>query len=327
MNIDEDLLDGDFVYLYWIHLPEHDDITKQGYVGYTKDYNKRMKDHTYSYKHYTETGQTHHPCLYQAFDKYGIENMVSEVVFYGDKDSTYSMEALLRAEPYVGWNVVKGGNVGNRGVALSEETKRKISIAKTGQKQSAETIRKRVKSRAGYCHSEETKAKMSKSISEAMRLKHTPEERSERSRRAAQTAKANGYVQTAETQRKKSEAMKKYGLASSVIAKGQQHLQDVKNDLGQYGRAFHPKHKYLYECPHGIFGELNTVAELEGKNSPAAVRLLFNSEESPEFVKHKRGTDEYWECLKKLRDLVPDEVLEKYAKYEERVWQGYQGDA
>lgn len=325
--LDDGLLGKGFCYVYWIHLEEHDDPTTQGYIGYTKNFKRRMRDHRYSYSTWQEKKETHNPCLMQAFDKYGFENTIAEVIFAGDMDSAYEMEKLMRHKPYTGWNVVRGGKSGNVGISPSPEAIEKNRQAKLGKKQSPETIRKRVESRKGYTPTEETRRLMSESISKSLHERYTPEELSDKSRRAAATRKENGYVVSEETREKKRLAMKKYGLASSVIAKGRQHLEDVKNDLGQYGRAFHPKHQYLYECPHGLFGELSTVAELEGRNSPASVRTLFNSDNYPEFIVHKRGTDGYWRCLKKLRDMVPDDILEKYSKYEERVWEGYEGEA
>jgi 5-methylcytosine-specific restriction endonuclease McrA len=49
----------------------------------------------------------------------------------------------------------------NKGKAMSQEQKDKLSIAKKGIRQSQETIAKQVASRAGYKHSEETKQKIS----------------------------------------------------------------------------------------------------------------------------------------------------------------------
>jgi len=65
----------------------------------------------------------------------------------------------------VAWNKGKKGmQVGwNKGKHLSDETKKKLSIANKGKKQSAETIKKRVDANKGFKHSDKTKKQLSES--------------------------------------------------------------------------------------------------------------------------------------------------------------------
>lgn len=57
----------------------------------------------------------------------------------------------------------KGRVSPNKGKAMSDAQKHKLSIAKTGTFQSSDTIARQVASRAGYKHSEETKKKIANS--------------------------------------------------------------------------------------------------------------------------------------------------------------------
>ena len=139
--------------VYWIHLPEHSDIFKEGYVGITKNIEKRINDHKKYSKNYH---------LKNAFKKH--DNMIVTVVFEGNRNDCYMIENLLRNVDKIGWNIAKGGLFLSKlakkaqiekikGVALTQEHKNNISI---GLKQSNHPLH-------GSFHTEESKKKMSDS--------------------------------------------------------------------------------------------------------------------------------------------------------------------
>lgn len=120
--------------LYWIRHQEHTDIFSQGYVGVSKNVEKRWYDH----KTYTENAH-----LKNAITKYGWDNLVKEVVLIADDDYCLDIEAKLRSTNQLGWNIVKGGgmppsSLGKKFGPMSEETKAKVSTAKKGHRHTPE---------------------------------------------------------------------------------------------------------------------------------------------------------------------------------------------
>jgi hypothetical protein len=98
--------------VYWIHLEEHTDMFSQGYIGVSNNTKKRWYDHS------------NKPCnnhLKNAIDKYGWNNLIKEVILVAEKTYCLIIEAKLRAEDKIGWNVTKGGgnpphiNIWNKG--------------------------------------------------------------------------------------------------------------------------------------------------------------------------------------------------------------------
>ena len=177
--------------VYWVHRPEHTDILRQGYVGISKRFERRIWEHL---------KLTQNRYLKNAINKYGWDNLVKEKVLIGKEDYCLEIESKLRPADKIGWNLVKGGNkppitIGgfkkgmtawNKGKACTEETKAKVSagVAKlwqdpeyrqhmsdvhkgnssfAGKKHSAETIEKIRLAKIGKKHSIETREKMSKS--------------------------------------------------------------------------------------------------------------------------------------------------------------------
>ena len=87
--------------VYWIHLPEHTNYNTQGYVGITKDFNKRLINHK---------RQAPNPHFGNAIFKYGWENLVKGVIADGlDLEGAELLEEMLRPEKRIGWNVNIGG--------------------------------------------------------------------------------------------------------------------------------------------------------------------------------------------------------------------------
>ena len=144
--------------VYWVRQAEHTDIFSQGYVGVTNNFTSRMTDHK-------RGGENAH--FRNAINKYGWDNLVKEIIVIAEKDYCLDLETKLRPTNEIGWNLVKGGGIPpsflgkkrsesnilklkNR--VFSEETKQKMSIAMTGNKNNL-----------GNKRSEETKKKLSQS--------------------------------------------------------------------------------------------------------------------------------------------------------------------
>lgn len=160
--------------VYWIRAQHHSDITSEGYVGVSKNANKRwMYGHFWAHR----KGRHENPRLANAISKYGWDSLIKTVVVISTEAYCYELEAKLRSSESIGWNLAVGGGkppvtksrgkdyvsplkgkkretpwmVGrspaNKGVAASEETRAKLSAAKKGRKQTPEQIAKRVASR------------------------------------------------------------------------------------------------------------------------------------------------------------------------------------
>jgi hypothetical protein len=121
--------------VYWVHRPEHTDILRQGYVGISKRFERRIWEHL---------KLTQNRYLKNAINKYGWDSLVKEKVLIGKEDYCLDIEAKLRPEDKIGWNLVKGGNkppvnrwnAGTKGLmtswlkgkSLPEEIKAKVSV-------------------------------------------------------------------------------------------------------------------------------------------------------------------------------------------------------
>jgi hypothetical protein len=93
-------------YVYWIHLPEHTNITTQGYVGATK---ANIKERWSAHKRWVKQPLTQgSERLYAALNS--DNELIYEVVF-----TTYNyqecldLEAMYRPERHIGWNKARGG--------------------------------------------------------------------------------------------------------------------------------------------------------------------------------------------------------------------------
>ena len=89
-------------YLYWIHYPDHTDISSQGYVGVS------LNDKTLSMREWRHRNKTENPILPHAFAKGAILEVVEE---YNDYESALARESELRPDPQIGWNIAAGGGM------------------------------------------------------------------------------------------------------------------------------------------------------------------------------------------------------------------------
>ena len=92
--------------VYWIRLSEHTDIATQGYVGVSKQPEKRWKQHL---KKSTIVCQEKNH-LYCAVNKYSWGKLIKETVLYGEESFCYETELNLRPTNNIGWNIKTGGN-------------------------------------------------------------------------------------------------------------------------------------------------------------------------------------------------------------------------
>jgi hypothetical protein len=91
------------MFIYWIKHKNHADITKQGYVGITVDFNQRM----FSHKSYAVSG-FEYP-ISKAIRKYKWENLEKKIILEGDEEYCQMIEFKLRPKQRIGWNLNCGG--------------------------------------------------------------------------------------------------------------------------------------------------------------------------------------------------------------------------
>lgn len=121
--------------VYWIHIKEHTNLIKEGYIGVSKNFNKRKKGHIKSCKN-----QKHeNPILTRAYNKYGYENILFDIILVGDKNYCFELEEKLRPEKYIGWNINKGGiappiHYGDKNPSKRPEIRKILSEQKLGDK-------------------------------------------------------------------------------------------------------------------------------------------------------------------------------------------------
>ena len=136
-------------FVYWIHNEQETDIATQGYVGITKDLDRRIKQH-------------------KVVNKHIIENRQVDLFLCGEKEFCKEIEYNLRPKKNIGLNIAVGGGIPPdvTGIKRSEKTKLLMSqnnVGFKGRKHSDETKRKMSESRKGFGkpHTEETKKKLS----------------------------------------------------------------------------------------------------------------------------------------------------------------------
>jgi hypothetical protein len=133
--------------VYWIHSSEETDIKTQGYVGITKDLERRIREHS------------------RKLDL--IDNRVVDIYLCGELSYCKEVEKTLRPHRNIGLNISEGGGMppDATGIRRSVETKEKMKanmVGFRGRKHTEESRRKmRSHKRIGKKHTEETKKKLS----------------------------------------------------------------------------------------------------------------------------------------------------------------------
>jgi hypothetical protein len=92
--------------VYWIHKPEHTDITKQGYVGIT---HKRIRDRWVDHKSSSRRNpDANCAVVNRAIRKH--PDLIYEVVLVADtREYCERIEGLLRPTNNIGYNIARGG--------------------------------------------------------------------------------------------------------------------------------------------------------------------------------------------------------------------------
>jgi hypothetical protein len=165
-------------YVYWLHLPEHTDISSQGYIGVSIDPKQRLWEHKNDARKETH----HNKYLERIINKH---ELIQSIIFTGNIKECYTYEEELRPTKNIGWNLNRGGDrppsnkgkkfssehcanitkgkIGKKRAPVTNETKQKISQAHTGRKHSEEHKEKVRQARLGTTRSVETKKKLSES--------------------------------------------------------------------------------------------------------------------------------------------------------------------
>lgn len=125
--------------VYWIHLPNHTDITSQGYVGITS---RSERAELRLYEHRIQRTNQH---LSNAFDLYG-NTIIQTILVKGSKEYCLEIEKKLRPNNHIGWNIAPGGGIPKsrkgmgptktsfvKGHSVSEDTKQKLYKANIGK--------------------------------------------------------------------------------------------------------------------------------------------------------------------------------------------------
>jgi group I intron endonuclease len=140
-------------------------LNGKSYIGQTvyDSPQKRWNVHKNNY-----SKERHQEYLYRAMRKDGFENFEFSILCICKKDELSELECRYindyKTFGTEGYNMTSGGE-GRRDFKLSEETKRKISLAEKGKVISEETRKKLSIAGTGRKLTEETKAKMKETIS------------------------------------------------------------------------------------------------------------------------------------------------------------------
>lgn len=172
-------------FVYWVRLPEHSDIFSEGYVGFTsKTVSERYKSH----KTDSKRDQYSHTPFYKAMNKYK-ELLIVETICEGSNDYCLMLENKLRPSPSIGWNLLVGGAKGSLGTKASEETRKKQSELRKGEKnhfygkKHSEATKALLRIKNSRPMSEETRKKMSE-MRRGKKLNLSPEQRKAYSERS-----------------------------------------------------------------------------------------------------------------------------------------------
>lgn len=152
----------------------------KSYIGQTKqEFNSYMNDYLNLSKN--ENYKSYNRLIYKAIRKYGWDNVLKEILFtvseeFVDDVERYFIKLYNSTNKIFGYNIEDGGCKNKH---LSEETRKKISIANIGKIRSEEVKKSLSKQRSGEnnvmwgkCHSKETKKKLSEC---GIGRKHTEE--------------------------------------------------------------------------------------------------------------------------------------------------------
>ena len=76
--------------VYWVHLPKHNDMFSQGYIGVSANIKKRITQHKHKFKEYAN-------------------QLIIDTILIAEKSYCYLIEKSLRPSKNIGWNKAIGG--------------------------------------------------------------------------------------------------------------------------------------------------------------------------------------------------------------------------
>jgi predicted GIY-YIG superfamily endonuclease len=95
---------GTMYCVYWIRKETHSDIFNEGYVGISKNFKERMRQHKKNKKKTPLTG---------AIQKYSWNQLVKEILYDSlTQEEALTIEGNLRKVERIGWNLQRGGYIG-----------------------------------------------------------------------------------------------------------------------------------------------------------------------------------------------------------------------
>ncbi len=161
--------------VYWIRCADHTDMFSQGYIGVSKNTQRRFVEHQ---------RKSENPHLKSAIQKYGWDALAKTEILVAEEAYCLDVEAKLRPDKNIGWNLVAGGGLPpvltgarpwmhgrpskNKGKTRTSDTRQKISAAvKLAMQNPArreinrQLLLGKPSLAKGLRHTEESRAKMS----------------------------------------------------------------------------------------------------------------------------------------------------------------------
>lgn len=184
-------------------------------------------------------------------------------------------------------------SMANNGRFASEEIKRKISESLKGRKRSKEQIKKWKKSMKGYKHSEETKKKISEVLKG--RLLSEEHKRNISRIRKGKISPMKGKHHSEETKKKLSKINKGKMIGEKNSFYGKHHLEETKRKLGEFYRG------KSYE---EIFGSKEKAEEIKQKISKGNKGKIISLKTKKKISKTLKGHLVSEETRKKISDSL-----------------------
>lgn len=231
-------------------------INNYFYIGQTCDFKYRVYAHLSSFRRCKHSNQK----FQNAFNKYGEENFVFEVLLYCEPFELTRYEQFFVNTLNPEYNICKECVDSTKGTKLSDETKRKISESGKGRKMSDATKEKISAKKKGIPRSPEAIERIKKGIL----LKKGTRTReghpwTESQRKKWKESYAN-YVMSDETKKKMSESKK--GEKDSFY--GKKHTDATKRKIGDAHK--NPSDEQKAACKRGIYSkyvDINSAREVE----------------------------------------------------------------